>query len=738
MSGIGDPAPDFSGDDIISGAKFTLSDHSGEVILVSFVINTCLACDVEIPHLVNLWNKFQGHGVQIVAVHIGNAAAGKIWFASFGVTFPVIQDDPSLTIMSSYTPGPFGTPHSYVIGRDMMIRKDIQGYWPKNVLEGSIMDVVYMRDPIDVEMVMDVSDSMNKPSPSDPYGDSKLVMMRKAATLITDFLNDHGQVDDHMGLIWFTDDVDEYQTPAGEKLLPIQTNAATLRSQIKAHGTGICTAMGAGLQTAFETLSTSTRKPFVILCTDGMQNIEPKVMKVSGHYEIIDSGGWTCDGPSSVPPHPTVDIATYNTCVHTIGIGITTTYESLLQDVANATGGFYKGTNDPDNDLDLIYFTDLCNCMASGSPAIVHHSTGRFYPAECEAVECFYLNRSARKVSVILSWKESQKSNLTFWLYSPDGRLVDLHNEMKFFESHSMATFYLPKRKNGQKLPYIGQWRIVIRGETQGTYADYHAFVITDDQEVKYKIDFPRKSYEVGDLLPIRIGLTEFEKPILTVSEILMEIAHLRVPLEELLAEFTISPYELKERMEESKYQKDPVLLKIEAMASNPRFEKLLQPVRSTLSLKEGNLECKIDEKGILIPVALEQSGLHSFKITTHCETAESGPIRRTDMISVYVSPGKPDQKQTSVNIIELVEEGLRGALMRVTLRNEKGQLLGPGRGSELKVLIEKEAVKVDVEDQLDGTYQIKLSPLQVKIEKEKRVPVTIMFQGRSIWREMV
>jgi hypothetical protein len=399
-----------------------------------------------------------------------------------GVTFPAIQDDASFSIFSSYSPGDYGVPHNYIIGRDMVIRKDILGAVSEDVLEGNLMDVVYMRSPVDVEMVMDVSDSMNNPSPGDPAGDAKFVMMKQAATMIADFLNDHGQADDRMGLVWFTDDASEYVNPLVQKLLPIQTNIVDLKNQIDAHDTGICTAMGAGIQKAFDTLSGSAHDRFAIVCTDGMQNIEPKVTQVGAHYEIIDSGGWLCGGHSSVPAHPGTNITAYTTCLHTIGIGITATYASLLQEIADATGGFYRATNDPETDLDLIYFLDLCNCLVGGSPTIVHHNAGRLHEKECEAVEYFSLNRSARKVTAMLSWKKSQKSNLTFWLYAPDGTLLYMPEEMKFFKHHCMITFYLPRIQNGSQLPHTGQWRMVIRGETPMGYADYHAFIIAEDQ----------------------------------------------------------------------------------------------------------------------------------------------------------------------------------------------------------------------------------------------------------------
>ena len=37
MLGIGDTAPDFSGQDIVSGGTFTLSDHFGKVIVLAFI-----------------------------------------------------------------------------------------------------------------------------------------------------------------------------------------------------------------------------------------------------------------------------------------------------------------------------------------------------------------------------------------------------------------------------------------------------------------------------------------------------------------------------------------------------------------------------------------------------------------------------------------------------------------------------------------------------------------------------
>jgi peroxiredoxin len=37
MPTIGDPAPDFTGDDFINASTFTLSDHAGDIIVLGFL-----------------------------------------------------------------------------------------------------------------------------------------------------------------------------------------------------------------------------------------------------------------------------------------------------------------------------------------------------------------------------------------------------------------------------------------------------------------------------------------------------------------------------------------------------------------------------------------------------------------------------------------------------------------------------------------------------------------------------
>ena len=343
MLSPGSAAPDFSGTDIIGGGAFSLSAHAGKVVCLALVGRNCPHCANEMPRLQNLWTKYQGHNVQMVAVHAqSDPAAAQVWLAGMGITFPVLQEDG--TIFDSYATGTNLLPQLYIINRNQIIHYSHLQEEFETEIEGHILDAIYSRDPVDIEMVMDVSDSMNY-APSG--GDSKLIMMKQAAKMVLDFLHDHGQAEDRTGLVWFTDNASEYTNAIGEKLVPVVSNWMDQKIRIDSQATGNCTAMGGGLQTAFDALSSSIQKRFAILLTDGMQNIEPKVTKVGSHYEIIDSGGWLCGGHSSTTAHPGVDINTYQTQIHTIGVGITATYASLLQEPRKCYGWHLSGDERP-------------------------------------------------------------------------------------------------------------------------------------------------------------------------------------------------------------------------------------------------------------------------------------------------------------------------------------------------------------------------------------------------------
>ena len=81
-SSFGKDAPDFSVDDI-EGKTHKLSDYRGRNVVVVFWATWCPACNLEIPHLIELRNMFAEDKLAILAIsdeepeHLKNFAESK-------------------------------------------------------------------------------------------------------------------------------------------------------------------------------------------------------------------------------------------------------------------------------------------------------------------------------------------------------------------------------------------------------------------------------------------------------------------------------------------------------------------------------------------------------------------------------------------------------------------------------------------------------------------------------------
>ena len=112
MLNIGDPAPQFSGTDILTGDSFTLSDHSNKIVLVAFHSTECPACQLGIPVLAELWNELRDDPcpIQIVGLSVHDQPNPVPALQFLGVEFPWL-DDPAIN--SLY--GVSMTPHYFFL-----------------------------------------------------------------------------------------------------------------------------------------------------------------------------------------------------------------------------------------------------------------------------------------------------------------------------------------------------------------------------------------------------------------------------------------------------------------------------------------------------------------------------------------------------------------------------------------------------------------------------------------------
>jgi thiol-disulfide isomerase/thioredoxin len=95
---IGDPAPLFSGNDVLTNQPFNLADHAGEIVVICFRgLSWCGPCKLEAPFLQEVWEEYEATPaspkVQFVMVSVNDTANGfKNALESFGITMPAVFD----------------------------------------------------------------------------------------------------------------------------------------------------------------------------------------------------------------------------------------------------------------------------------------------------------------------------------------------------------------------------------------------------------------------------------------------------------------------------------------------------------------------------------------------------------------------------------------------------------------------------------------------------------------------
>ena len=136
---IGQPAPAFSLIDL-EGKRLGLAALRGKVVLLDFWATWCAPCRTEIPHFINLQNRYRDRGLQVVGISFDDEAAPvRAFYRQYKMNYPVAIGDAALAERYG---GILGLPVAFVIGCDGRIHSRHAGETDVSVIERDIQPLL--------------------------------------------------------------------------------------------------------------------------------------------------------------------------------------------------------------------------------------------------------------------------------------------------------------------------------------------------------------------------------------------------------------------------------------------------------------------------------------------------------------------------------------------------------------------------------------------------------------------
>ena len=133
------PAPQVTVTDL-NGQQLSMASYRGDVVLVDFWATWCDPCRQEIPHFVELQNKYRGQGFHVLGISMDDGPRPvREFYETYKMNYPVAMGDAELAERFG---GVLGLPVSFLIGRDGRIYARHVGETDASVFEKEIQQLL--------------------------------------------------------------------------------------------------------------------------------------------------------------------------------------------------------------------------------------------------------------------------------------------------------------------------------------------------------------------------------------------------------------------------------------------------------------------------------------------------------------------------------------------------------------------------------------------------------------------
>lgn len=675
-----------------------------------------------------------------------DALTTLIWASPWqsGLTF-----SPSDTQRNNIFIGPAGTLRWVVAGKDLTLPETGVYY----SAPGTIVDDFDApdRSPVDIILVLDISGSMGAVVPGSEIDLTKIELLRQAVEIFVNTWAVHAVDGDRMGVVYFyTHTATLVDVPPFLK--DVAVSAGDIIDDVRSRSTGGCTAMGGGLQVAYNNFDGADpdKKRVVILFSDGEQTANPMMVEDGAPLRLkietlpdlddVPFGGYWCssvpaNAPDGSPVVPDGDfLYQHDLQIHTIGVGAEgADFRGLIQRIADETTAFHHFTAAPDEDLDIFFTNDLINSLKTGTLEIVKVDRGSIGKDESKSLS-IPVNHAAKSLTLVLSWKGDRsvlrKDALLLEVQLPDGSAA-VPAKVKKGDFYTILHYPFPLANEGD---FWGNWSIRIVGNTDIPSLRYQFSAIVDEPCFDYLVDFPRRMYTTGEPVPLTVTLTQDGKPLPSLDGVWVEVTSPMRPLGNLLADClpNFRPDGNGKHDKNQTGERPPTQFEklLAAFMDDPDNAALVKAKRTTRTgLYDDGSAQHGDAKagdGIYSNILAGTQIPGTYEIRFHITGSSlCGSIMRTESTSVLV--GLDLSAAHSVLKTVVLDDGLYDIVVKPADRF--GNLLGPGRAYAVQILSTEGSLVAGIHDRINGNYS-----QRIKMEPGKNPLIVVLVKGKQLY----